>query len=130
MARILVIEDNRTNLDLMLYLLRAFGHEPIGLTDPAAALDTARDGNFDAIVSDILMPGLDGFSLAGAFRAAPELKSTPLIAVTALAMRGDRERILSAGFDGYISKPIDPATFVSQVNAFLPQQRDGDDSRR
>ena len=130
MARILVIEDNRTNLDLILYLLRAFGHEPTGITDPAAALETARTGEFDAIMSDILMPGIDGFSLAGAFRAEPQFQNKPLIAVTALAMAGDRERILRAGFNGYISKPIDPVTFVSQVNTILSEGRDGNDSDR
>jgi len=129
-ARILVIDDNRTNLDLMLYLLQAFGHSATGITDPAAALQTARGQPFDAIVTDILMPGIDGFSLARSFKEEPALQGKPLIAVTALAMAGDRERILSAGFDGYISKPIDPERFVSQVDAFLPEDLRGKNPRR
>ncbi|HEX5275509.1 MAG TPA: response regulator [Candidatus Rubrimentiphilum sp.] len=120
-ARILVIDDNRTNLDLMTYLLRAFGHEPTGITDPTVALEHARASTFDAIISDILMPEIDGFSLARMFKTDPRLKDLPLIAVTALAMAGDRERVLAAGFGGYISKPIDPQTFVSQVDSFLPE---------
>jgi two-component system cell cycle response regulator len=124
-ARILVIDDHRTNLDLMLYLLQAFGHEATGITDPTLALQTARDRTFDAIVTDILMPEVDGFSLARSFKAEPKLQGKPLIAVTALAMAGDRERILSAGFDGYISKPIDPERFVSQVDSFLPEELRG-----
>lgn len=120
-ARIFVIDDNRTNLDLITYLLRAFGHDAVGTTDATAALEQARAGTFDAIISDILMPGMDGFSLARAFREDEELQNIPLIAVTAMAMPGDRERVLAAGFDGYISKPIDPQTFVSQVDGFLPE---------
>jgi CheY-like chemotaxis protein len=120
-ARILVIDDNRTNLELMLYLLKAFGHEPFGISDPASAVQVARDHDFDAVVSDILMPHVDGFSLASSFKADPALRDKPLIAVTALAMPGDRERILEAGFTGYISKPIEPERFVSQVDEFLPE---------
>jgi len=120
-AHILVIDDNRTNLDLMTYLLKAFGHEATGLTDSAVALEQARTETFDAVISDILMPEFDGFSLARAFKADPQLQATPLIAVTALAMPGDRERVLAAGFNGYISKPIDPQTFVTQVDSYLPE---------
>jgi len=129
-ARILVIDDNRTNLDLMLYLLQAFGHEPFGINDPATALQVARDRQFDAILSDVLMPGIDGFSLVQSFRSEPALQGKPLIAVTALAMAGDQQRILSAGFDGYISKPIDPERFVSQVDAFLPEELRGKNPHR
>lgn len=120
-ARILVIDDNRTNLELMIYLLKAFGHDPTGTTDPALALEQARSGTFDAIISDILMPEIDGFSLARTFKTEPRLQNTPLIAVTALAMTGDRERVLGAGFSGYISKPIDPQSFVTQIESFLPE---------
>ncbi len=129
-ARILVIDDNRTNLDLMLYLLQAFGHEPFGITDPTTALQVARVREFDAILSDILMPEIDGFSLAHSFRSEPALQGKPLIAVTALAMAGDRQRILSAGFDGYISKPIDPERFVPQVDSFLPEGLRGKNPNR
>jgi two-component system cell cycle response regulator len=71
-------------------------------------------------VSDILMPGIDGYELARRMKSDPRLKRTPLVAVTALAMSGDRERVAAAGFDGYITKPIEPQTFVFQLRAFLP----------
>jgi two-component system, cell cycle response regulator len=119
-ARILVIDDNAVNLDLMLYLLRAFGHDPEGKSDGAAGLEAAKSGEFVLVLTDILMPGLDGHAFAQRFKAEPSLASIPLIAVTSLAMSGDRERIRRAGFDGYIAKPIEPQTFVSQVEAFLP----------
>lgn len=124
-ARILVVEDNGTNLDLMTYLLTAFGHDVTGMSDPEVALERVRRESFDAIVSDILMPGIDGFELARICKADPQLRDTPLIAVTALAMAGDRERILASGFSGYISKPIDPESFVTQVDAFLPEELRG-----
>lgn len=129
-ARILVIDDNRTSLELMTYLLNAFGHDATGTADATIALEQARAGTFDAIISDILMPEIDGFSLARIFQADPQTQSTPLIAVTALAMAGDRERVLAAGFHGYISKPIDPQTFVSQVDSFLPEALRGEHSDR
>ena len=66
------------------------------------------------------MPGIDGYELARLMKSDPRLKGTPLVAVTALAMSGDRERVAAAGFDGYITKPIEPQTFVSQLRAFLP----------
>lgn len=122
-ARILVADDNAANLELMLYLLRAFGHAPEGVSDGIAAFEAISRGNFDLVVSDILMPGIDGYELARRMKSDPRLAATPLVAVTALAMSGDRERVAEAGFDGYITKPIEPQTFVSQLQAFLPPGR-------
>ena len=118
-GRILVADDNRANLDLMLYLLRALGYEAEGASDGLTALAAARSGEFALVLTDILMPGIDGYELLRRVRADERLASTPLIAVTALAMPSDAERIADAGFDGYITKPIEPQTFVSQVAAFL-----------
>jgi CheY-like chemotaxis protein len=118
-ARVLVVDDNPTNLDLMTYLLRAFGHEPTGVANGTTALEAVRAGDFALVLTDILMPGIDGYELARRLKGDPSLASTPLIAVTALAMPGDRERIEAMGFDGYIAKPIDPQVFVSQVEAYL-----------
>ena len=121
MARVLVIDDNTVNLDLMLYLLRAFGHEASGESDGLAGLDALRSNAFDVVLADILMPGIDGYEFAK--RVRNELRSNvPLVAVTALAMPGDRERITSSGFDGYLAKPIEPRTFASQVDAFVPRE--------
>ncbi len=119
-ASILVIDDNRTNLDLMVYLLRAFGHTPSGANDGIAGLEAARADHYDLVLADILMPGIDGYELARRFKADPKLADRKIVAVTALAMVGDRERALAAGFDGYIAKPIDPQTFVTQVDEYLP----------
>ena len=119
-ASILVVEDNPQNLKLMVYLLESFGHTVESAPDGLSGLDAALRGGHDLVLSDILMPGIDGYELALRFRAEARLKANPLVAVTALAMVGDQERVLGAGFDGYISKPIDPMKFVSEVDAYLP----------
>ncbi|MBV8356079.1 MAG: response regulator, partial [Candidatus Eremiobacteraeota bacterium] len=121
-ARILVVDDNRANLDLMVYLLRAFGHTADPCVDGIAGEHMAKNASYDLILTDILMPGIDGYELARRLRAEPHTERIPLIAVSALAMVGDRERILSGGFDGYVAKPIDPETFVAQVDGFLPRE--------
>lgn len=118
-ARVLVVEDNQTNLHLMLYLLKAFGHETTAAMDGLTGLQLAREGDFDLILCDVLMPGIDGFEFATRYKSERSA-STPLVAVTALAMVGDKEALLAAGFDGYIAKPIDPETFVKQIEAYLP----------
>ena len=120
MARILVVEDNRENLELMLFLLRALGHEPIPATGGRAAIELAAAEPVDVILLDIQMPEMDGFETARALRANSALDEVPLVAVTALAMPGDREMILEAGFSGYIAKPIDVARLPGQLASFLP----------
>jgi len=127
-ARILLIEDNATNLELMVYLLQAFGYSPICARDGEAGLAMARSENLSLIISDIQMPTIDGFEVARRLKSDSSTNSIPLIAVTALAMVGDRDRILAAGFDGYVTKPIAPEDFVSQVERFIKQDEKG--SRR
>jgi two-component system cell cycle response regulator len=119
MARVLVIEDNVANLDLMIYLLGAFGHTPIGAPDGEAGWEVAQREAPDIVVCDVQLPKMDGLEVARLIKSHPTLRATPLLAVTALAMVGDRDRMLAAGFDGYISKPIAPETFVAQVEAYL-----------
>lgn len=118
-TRILLVEDNPTNLDLITYLLRAFGYDVSCETDGQAGLASALTGAFDLVLTDILMPNMDGLEFARRFKADARAAGTPLVAVTALAMRGDKERILEAGFDGYIAKPIEPQQFAAQIAAFL-----------
>lgn len=118
-ARVLVVEDNPTNLQLMMYLLRAFGHEATAAQDGLSGLRAARSESFDLILCDVLMPGIDGYEFARRFKDGSGEKP-PLVAVTALAMVGDRERLIAGGFDGYISKPINPETFVAEIECFLP----------
>ena len=120
MARILVIEDNPINLELMTYLLRAWGHEAISATDGQAGLDVVRADPPDLVVCDIQMPGLDGYEVARALKADAALARVPLLAVTAFAMVGDHDRALRAGFDGHFSKPVDPAQFMAELARFLP----------
>ncbi len=122
-ARILVVDDNRANLDLMLYLLRAFGYEVRGVADGVAAFEAAGAGAYALVLTDILMPGIDGYELLQRMRADERLAETPVVAVTALAMPSDARRISTAGFNGYITKPIEPTRFVSQVEAFLPASK-------
>jgi two-component system cell cycle response regulator len=126
MARILVIEDNAINLELMTYLLRAFGHEVLHAYTGTKGLEVLRESRVDLVACDIHMPGMDGYDVLRAIRARPELAATRVIAVTASAMVGDREEVLSAGFDGYVSKPIDPQTFVADLEAFLVPPHAGD----
>jgi CheY-like chemotaxis protein len=120
MARILVVEDNRENLELMVFLLRAFGHEPISAMSGKAAIEIAAREQIDVVLLDIQMPEMDGFETARALRSNQRLEEVPLVAVTALAMPGDRELILDAGFSGYIAKPIDPGRLPGQLASFLP----------
>jgi two-component system cell cycle response regulator len=119
-ARILLIEDNPANLDLMTYLLKAFGYDAVTATDGAEGLAAARRATPDLIICDVQMPVMDGLEVARHVKSDPVLRAIPLVAVTALAMVGDRDRVLAGGFDGYIAKPINPETFVRQMEAFLP----------
>lgn len=119
--RILIIEDNPTNMQLMAYLLRAFGHDPIEAADGEAGVEAARRESPDLILCDVQVPKMDGYKIAEHLKRHPALRTIPLVAVTALAMVGDRDKVLAAGFDGYIAKPIDPETFVGQVEALLSE---------
>jgi CheY-like chemotaxis protein len=119
MSRVLVIEDNPENLELMRYLLRAFGHVTLSANNGEDGVAIALRDQPDIIVCDIDMPKLDGYGVVRALKCDPTLGHIPFIAVTALAMVGDRENVLAGGFDGYIGKPIDPTTFVREIDAFL-----------
>lgn len=119
MARVLVIEDHAVNLALMSYLLKAFGHEVVGAADGEQGVALAREQVPDLVLLDIELPGMSGVDVARALRADPRTAHVPLLAVTASAMRGDRERLMAMGFDGYASKPIDPRTFNGWIEGFL-----------
>jgi two-component system cell cycle response regulator len=104
----------------MCYLLHAWGHRTLIAADGDEGLAVARRERPDLIICDIQMPGTDGYGVARALKADPTLRHIPLIAVTAFAMVGDREKSLAAGFDGHFSKPIDPVTFMAALQPFLP----------
>ena len=116
---ILVIEDNEDNIRLVDYVLRAHGYEPLLATDGAEGLRIALERRPDLILLDVRMPRMDGYEVARRLKQA-NLTRTKVVAVTASAMVGDRERIAAAGFHGYIQKPIDPETFIADVERFLP----------
>jgi len=119
MARILVIEDNPENLELMRFLLQAFQHEALVARNGEEGLSVAERERPDLILCDIHMPTLDGYGVLARLRRDALLREIPCVAVTALAMLGDQSKILDAGFDGYISKPIDPEKFVAEVDTYL-----------
>jgi CheY-like chemotaxis protein len=117
--RILVIEDNPVNLELLTDLLEAFGFTVLAAHGGAQGIELVRQEKLDLIICDIQMPGMDGYEVAAYLKRDPMLRRIPLVAVTALAMVGDREKVLAAGFDGYIDKPISPELFKKQVEGFM-----------
>jgi len=121
-ARIVVIEDNPANLDLMTYLLRAFKYEPLCALDGEQGLALVRKERPEVVICDLQLPRMDGFEVRRRLKEDPATAAIPVIAVTAFAMVGDRDRVLRAGFDGYIGKPIVPETFVSQVEQFVGEK--------
>lgn len=118
-AKILVVEDNDNNRYLSTLLLRNAGHTVIEASDGAAAIELVAKERPDAVLMDIMMPKMDGYEAARRIRDTPGLDKTVLIAVTSYAMPGDRQKALQAGFGGYIEKPIETETFVSQIDEFL-----------
>jgi two-component system cell cycle response regulator len=121
--RVLIIEDHLDNLELMNYLLKAFGYATLTAGDGLEGLKLAERERPELIICDIQLPGIDGFEVAKRLKSDTRLREIPLVGITALAMVGDRDRVLQAGFDGYIAKPIAPETFVNDLEAFLkPEQ--------
>jgi CheY-like chemotaxis protein len=116
---ILIIEDNEQNLYLMRFLLEANGLQVAAATNGPDGLRMASELRPVAILLDIQLPEMDGYEVAGQIRKDTALAEVPVIAVTSYAMLGDRERILAAGADDYIEKPINPDTFVAQVRRHL-----------
>ncbi len=117
MSRILLVEDNDANRKLMGEILEAAGHEVLMAVsgEDAVALATARLP--DVVVMDMHMPGLDGFGATRRLRAQASTRSLPVLAVTAMAMRGDGERILAAGCDAYLAKPVSYRDLIAAVAA-------------
>lgn len=117
---VLLIEDNEQNRYLVTFLLQGRGFEVTEAVDGAIGVELAARHIPDLILLDIQLPTMDGYAVATALRANPDLAATPIIAVTSYAMPGDREKALAAGCNGYIEKPIDPETFASEVERYLP----------
>jgi two-component system cell cycle response regulator DivK len=119
MARVLVIEDNATNLTLATFLLQSAGHLVLSARDAEAGLAAARAERPDLILMDIQLPGMDGLEATAELKRADATRSIPVIALTALAMKGDEARIRAAGCDGYIAKPMRYREFLAAVTAQL-----------
>lgn len=122
-TRILVIEDNPANMELMVYLLEAYGHTALTSNDGEHGVEVAIRELPDLIICDVNLPKLDGYGVVDRIRKHGALRRTPVVAVTALAMVGDREKLLQAGFDAYIGKPIEPETFVRQVEELISEDK-------
>jgi len=118
-ARILIVEDNQANRALMDYLLRAFGYAVLLAEDGEQGLDMARRDQPDLILLDLQLPKMTGFDVLKRLRDRHPASPPIVVAVTAFAMVGDRERVLAHGFDAYLSKPIEPEQFVPQIEALL-----------
>ena len=119
-ARILVIEDNAANLELVRYLLSFSGYTVLQARDGAQGVELALRERPDLVVCDLQMPLLDGYQVLARLRAEPACAATVVVAVTAFSMPNDRQKVMMAGFDGYLSKPIEPENFVAQIESFLP----------
>lgn len=119
-ARVLVVEDNDMNMQLVEYLLEEGGYQIVKAASGEEALSIARTGDpVDLILMDIHLPGIDGLSVVREMKTDAVTSAIPILALTAHAMRGDKDRFLEAGCDGYISKPIDVKTFLSSIRMYL-----------
>jgi two-component system, chemotaxis family, CheB/CheR fusion protein len=113
--RVLVVDDAPDVTELLALLMSHAGYEVAMAFSATEAFDTARAAHFDAVISDIGMPGMNGYQLAEALRALPDYQTTPLIAVTGFTHLEDRERARRAGFDDFLHKPINPSDLLDAV---------------
>jgi two-component system cell cycle response regulator DivK len=115
MAKILIVEDNPANLTLATFLLESAGHVVVSATDGETGLRLAKEEQPALILMDIQLPGMDGLEVVGLLKRDDATRSIPVLALTALAMKGDEERIRAAGCDGYIAKPIRYQEFLATI---------------
>jgi CheY-like chemotaxis protein len=114
-AKILVIEDNEQNMYLCTFILKNHHHTVLQAYDGHTGIEMAQQELPDLIILDIQLPGLDGYAVAHALKSNPQTTMIPVVAVTSFAMAGDRERVMAAGCEGYIEKPINPDTFIHEI---------------
>ncbi len=117
--KILYIEDNEQNLYLITFILEKHGYEVCAARDGQEGIDSAAKVRPDLILLDIQLPLMDGYAVARQLRTNPDLARIPIVAVTSYAMAGDRDKALAVGCNGYIEKPINPDTFMQQVEQHL-----------
>jgi CheY-like chemotaxis protein len=116
---ILIVDDVPTNLELMRMLLSRLGHQVYTAGTGEEALEIAQKIRPRLVLADIVLPGMDGLEMTRRLKSAPETQNTVVLAVTALAMKGDEQKALEAGCDGYITKPIDVKTFSALIQKYL-----------
>jgi len=121
MAKILIVEDNPANMKLATFLLQSAGYTVINATDAEAGLTLARDEQPNLILMDIQLPGMDGLEATALLKQGSATRAIPVIALTALAMKGDEERVRAAGCDGYIAKPMRYQEFLATIAFQLDQ---------
>ena len=121
--RILVVEDNPLNLKLVRDVLTAFGYEVVEAKSGEEGVELAGTCDPDLVLMDLQLPGIDGYEALRLLRQDPRLGGVPVVAVTAFAMKEDRERTAREGFDGYLGKPISVGALPSQVSDFLSNGR-------
>jgi two-component system, cell cycle response regulator DivK len=119
MAKVLIVEDNPANMKLATFLLESAGHTVLSATDAEAGLTLARGERPNLILMDIQLPGMDGLEATALLKRDDATSAIPVIALTALAMKGDEERIRAAGCDGYVAKPMDYQDFLATIAAQL-----------
>jgi two-component system, cell cycle response regulator DivK len=122
-AKILLIEDNEQNRYLATFLLETYGYEVVQAPDGALGIELAEVVLPQLILLDIQLPIMDGYAVALELRKNQALKNIPIVAVTSYAMPGDREKTIAAGCSGYIEKPINPETFVAEIERYLDEAR-------
>jgi two-component system cell cycle response regulator DivK len=122
-AKVLLVEDNPANMTLATFLLESAGHTVIAATDAEAGLTLAREEQPGLILMDIQLPGMDGLQATALLKQDHATRAIPVIALTALAMKGDEERIRAAGCDGYIAKPLAYREFLAVISAQLSSPR-------
>ena len=122
MAKVLVVEDNPANMTLATFLLESVGHTVLKATDAEAGVALACGEQPDLILMDIQLPGMDGLRATGLLKGDAATRDIPVIALTALAMKGDEERIREAGCDGYIAKPLSYKDFLATISSQLAKR--------
>jgi CheY-like chemotaxis protein len=122
MKSVLIAEDNPVNRELLRELLEMRGYAVVETCNGQEAMEQLHKAQPDILLLDLNMPVLDGFGAIEKIRKHPGFRTLPVLAVTAYAMRGDREKILAAGFDGYLSKPIDPTVLQQELQRLLIEE--------
>jgi len=117
--RVLVIEDNERNMYLIAFILEKMGHRVLRAVTGEEGVERAEREVPDLVLMDVQLPGIDGLEATRQIRASAAARDVPVVAVTSYAMTGDRERLLAAGCNGYLEKPIDPDTIMAEITRFL-----------